>query len=75
VQENSESKATVGVGTKGHPGHEIPRTKYQTKFTENRTEFSETKKFGSLFSSEFSGTEFTEVNTETEPNFLNLPEM
>jgi hypothetical protein len=61
-----------------NPGHEIPRTEYRTKFTENRTEFTETEKFGSMFGSKFLGTEFTEVNTETEPilpNLPNLPEM
>jgi hypothetical protein len=60
------------------PGHEIPRTEYQTKFIKNRTKFTETKKFGFLFSSEFPETKFTEVNTETEPNLpnlLNLPNL
>jgi hypothetical protein len=51
------------------------RTEYRTEFIENRTEFTETEKFGSLFGSEFLGTEFTEVNTETEPNLLNLPNL
>jgi hypothetical protein len=48
------------------------RTEYRTEFTENRTEFIETEKFGSL---EFLGTKFTEVNIETEPNLLNLPNL
>jgi hypothetical protein len=63
------------AATSHNPGHEIPRTEYRTEFTENRTEFTETEKFGSLFGSEFSGTEFTEVNTETEPNLPNLPNL
>ena len=34
-----------------NPGHEIPNTEYITKFTENRTESTETEIFGSLFGS------------------------
>jgi hypothetical protein len=64
VQCSSSWSRVIGA----NPGHEILRTEYRTEFTENRTKFTETDKFGSLFGSEFPGTEFTEVSTETEPN-------
>jgi hypothetical protein len=44
-----------------HSGHEIPRTENRTEFNENRTKFTETEKFGSMFGTRFSRTEFTEV--------------
>jgi hypothetical protein len=51
--EHFATKGQLGMPA-GHSGHEIPRT-------ENRTEFTETEKFGSMFGTRFSRTEFTEV--------------
>jgi hypothetical protein len=59
-----------------HPGHEIPNTEYRTESTENRTESTETEIFGTLFGSQFPGTEFTEVYSVLYlglPNLPNLP--
>ena len=39
------------------PGHKIPRTEYRTEITENRTKITKTEVFGSMFGSEFLGTE------------------
>jgi hypothetical protein len=59
-----------------YPGHEIPKTEYRTESTENRTESTETEIFGTLFGSQFPGTEFTEVYSVLYlglPNLPNLP--
>jgi len=52
-QEREKKRVEKGVlwetaGT-GHAEHQIPKTENRTEFIENRTKFTETEKFGSLF--------------------------